>query len=171
MDRPRRPANPLIINRFGHDLPSGIGTAIAGRSGTGDTVVDGVRKRNSEMPEREPAAARPRHQAIADEPTSDIPGDRYPVGTMMPTEHVLCARFDARRYTVREALRRLREMGLVRVRRGSGTVAVDKSVAAMLRCDPGTEWSFLSGVRMRETSETPICWTNFHLVPPPFLPT
>ena len=69
-------------------------------------------------------ANRPRYQTIADELISDILAGRYPVGSMMPTEHELCDRFDVSRYTVREALRQLREMGLVSMRRGSGTLVL-----------------------------------------------
>ena len=69
-------------------------------------------------------AGRPRYQIIADELISDILAGKYPVGSMMPTEHELCERFDVSRYTVREALRQLREMGLVSMRRGSGTLVL-----------------------------------------------
>ncbi|MEE2731991.1 MAG: GntR family transcriptional regulator [Pseudomonadota bacterium] len=48
----------------------------------------------------------------------------YPVGTLLPTEDELCKRFDVSRYTVREALRVLREEGLVMSRRGAGTTVV-----------------------------------------------
>src|SRR6201985_3229058 len=37
----------------------------------------------------------------------------YPVGSQLPTEEELCERFSVSRYTVREALRRLREDNLV----------------------------------------------------------
>lgn len=45
----------------------------------------------------------------------------YPVGSSLPTEQDLCAEFDVSRYTVREALRRLTEIGLVARRQGSGS--------------------------------------------------
>jgi GntR family transcriptional regulator len=48
----------------------------------------------------------------------------YPVGSQLPTEDALCSRFSVSRYTVREALRRLREDNLVSSRQGSGTVVV-----------------------------------------------
>jgi DNA-binding GntR family transcriptional regulator len=50
----------------------------------------------------------------------------HPVGTQLPTEDELCARFSVSRYTVREALRRLREDNLVSSRQGAGTVVVPR---------------------------------------------
>ncbi len=48
----------------------------------------------------------------------------YPVGSQLPTEEELCERFSVSRYTVREALRRLREDRLVSSRQGAGTTVV-----------------------------------------------
>ncbi|BFM07499.1 GntR family transcriptional regulator [Halioxenophilus aromaticivorans] len=48
----------------------------------------------------------------------------YPVGTLLPTEEALCERFSVSRYTVREALRILRDDGLVASRRGAGTSVI-----------------------------------------------
>src|SRR6202008_3116969 len=48
----------------------------------------------------------------------------YPIGSQLPTEEELCARFSVSRYTVREALRRLREDNLVSSRQGAGTIVV-----------------------------------------------
>jgi GntR family transcriptional regulator len=50
----------------------------------------------------------------------------YPVGAQLPTEDDLCDRFSVSRYTVREALRRLREDNLVSSRQGAGTVVVPR---------------------------------------------
>ncbi len=55
---------------------------------------------------------------------SEILGGTYAVGSLLPTEDRLCTRFSVSRYTVREALRLLREEGLVSSRRGSGTVVI-----------------------------------------------
>ena len=46
----------------------------------------------------------------------------YPIETSLPTEGDLCSEFGASRYTVREALRRLVEQGMVRRRQGSGSI-------------------------------------------------
>jgi GntR family transcriptional regulator len=48
----------------------------------------------------------------------------HPVGSQLPTEEELCERFSVSRYTVREALRRLREDNLVSSRQGAGTIVV-----------------------------------------------
>jgi len=48
----------------------------------------------------------------------------YPVGSKLPTEEQLCARFSVSRHTVREALRLLRDDGLVASRKRAGTVVL-----------------------------------------------
>ena len=48
----------------------------------------------------------------------------HPVGSRLPTEEELCQRFSVSRYTVREALRLLREDRLVSSRKGAGTTVV-----------------------------------------------
>ncbi|WNG86659.1 GntR family transcriptional regulator [Mycobacterium sp. ITM-2016-00317] len=50
----------------------------------------------------------------------------YPVGSHLPTEHELCERFAVSRYTIREALRRLRDDNLVESRPRSGTLVVPR---------------------------------------------
>lgn len=51
----------------------------------------------------------------------------YPVGSQLPTEHELCDRFDVSRYTIREALRRLRDDNLVASRPRAGTLVVPRA--------------------------------------------
>jgi GntR family transcriptional regulator len=50
----------------------------------------------------------------------------YPVGSQLPSEHQLCERFSVSRYTVREALRRLRDDNLVSSRPRTGTLVVPR---------------------------------------------
>lgn len=66
--------------------------------------------------------SQPRYQDVADVLIDEISMGSFPIGSMLPTELELCERFGVSRYTVREALRRLEEMGLVMRRQGSGTV-------------------------------------------------
>jgi GntR family transcriptional regulator len=56
----------------------------------------------------------------------EIVGGVYPVGSQLPTEDDLRERFSVSRYTVREALRRLRDDNLVSSRQGAGTVVVPR---------------------------------------------
>ncbi|MGV9798360.1 GntR family transcriptional regulator [Mycobacterium sp. NPDC003449] len=51
----------------------------------------------------------------------------YPVGSQLPTEHELCERFEVSRYTVREALRRLRDDNLVASRPRAGTLVIPRA--------------------------------------------
>lgn len=50
----------------------------------------------------------------------------YPVGSQLPTEHELCERFAVSRYTIREALRRLRDDNLIASKPRAGTLVVPR---------------------------------------------
>lgn len=73
----------------------------------------------------------PLYLELAEVLQREIESDIYPVGTRMPTELELCNRFTVSRFTVREALRRLIDNGMVLRRQGSGTVVVSKTPAIM----------------------------------------
>lgn len=66
----------------------------------------------------------PRFQEILEAVRGDIVDERLALGDRLPSEQELCLRFRASRYTVREALRRLQEEGLIARRQGAGTVVV-----------------------------------------------
>ncbi len=66
----------------------------------------------------------PLYLQIANLLKEGIVGGAYPVGSLLPTEDALCERFGVSRFTVREALRLLREDGLVSSRRGAGTIVI-----------------------------------------------
>ncbi|MEI2417638.1 GntR family transcriptional regulator [Orrella sp. JC864] len=66
-------------------------------------------------------ARTPRYKAIYHDLARAIRNGRYPVMTLLPTEHELCAHYDASRHTVREAIRMLTETGMVSRRPGVGT--------------------------------------------------
>lgn len=66
-------------------------------------------------------AAGSRYSLLAESVIEDIGAGRYPVGSMLPTEAELCEQFGVSRHTVREALRKLREMGMVSRHQGIGT--------------------------------------------------
>jgi DNA-binding GntR family transcriptional regulator len=62
----------------------------------------------------------------------EIATGRVAVGARLPSEEELCGRFRVSRHTVREALRKLREDGLVSSRQGAGTTVLRKSGAPPL---------------------------------------
>ncbi len=63
----------------------------------------------------------PRYQVVAQALMRDIEEGRYQVGDMLPTEAQLGELYGVSRYTVREAVRRLTEAGLITRRAGVGT--------------------------------------------------
>ena len=67
------------------------------------------------------AGSAARYCLLADSIIGDIGAGRYAVGSLLPTEAELSAQFGVSRHTVREALRRVREMGLVSRHQGIGT--------------------------------------------------
>lgn len=64
----------------------------------------------------------PRYALVANALVNEISRGRYGVGDQLPTEFELCERFAVSRHTVREAMRRLRELGMVSRTPGVGTV-------------------------------------------------
>lgn len=76
-----------------------------------------------------PAAGEPLYRQLVGTLRNDIVRGVYPVGTQLPTEEELTARFAVSRHTVREALRQLRTDGLVSSRRGSGTTVMPPPAA------------------------------------------
>lgn len=87
--------------------------------------------------------SRLRYQEVADSLLGQIAEDRHPVGAMLPSELELCQQFGVSRYTVREALRRLGEMGVVSRRQGSGTMVQAREPAAKFVQTLGSLGEFL----------------------------
>lgn len=65
--------------------------------------------------------SQPQYALVAQTLFADIRRGHYPVGSLLPPEHDLCKLFGVSRHTVREAIRRLQERGLVTRQRGIGT--------------------------------------------------
>lgn len=78
-------------------------------------------------------AGQPRYQQIADELLARIASGRYPVGSLLPTEMELCEQYHSSRSTVREALRRVRDAGLISRRRRTGTKVIAQTPPAIYR--------------------------------------
>lgn len=70
---------------------------------------------------------KPRYEVIFQTLASEIQDGRYPVGAKLPPELALCERFGASRHTLREAIRRLYECGMIRRRAGSGTTILRRT--------------------------------------------
>ena len=67
-----------------------------------------------------------------------IEAGHYPVGSAIPTEAQLQQRFDVSRHTVREALRELKNRGMVSARAGVGTVVRSQGSATSFMQGMGT---------------------------------
>ena len=97
-------------------------------------------------------ALRPRYQRVADDLTKRIEGGRYPVGGNLPTEMELCERYGISRHTVREALRQLRDAGLISRRRRVGTEVVARTARPSYRQPTNT-----IGDLLQYAGETQLC--------------
>jgi GntR family transcriptional regulator len=75
----------------------------------------------------------PRYQQIANELVGKIASGRYRVGGFLPTEMELCEQYGISRSTVREALRRVRDAGLISRRRRTGTKVIAQTPPAVYR--------------------------------------
>jgi len=76
----------------------------------------------------------PRYQTLLNDLVSRVRSGAYPVGSLLPTEHQLCEEFQLSRFTVREALRRMTEMGMVvRLTRQGTRVIADRPAAAYVQ--------------------------------------
>ncbi len=62
-----------------------------------------------------------RYQQLAESLEAEIRAGRIGVGDLLPTEATLTRQFDVSRHTVREALRLLRDQGLITSRQGMGS--------------------------------------------------
>lgn len=98
-----------------------------------------------------PAAEPPRHRAIYKELLAEIQSGVYKPGERLPSEAVLCERFQASRITVAKAFQTLQQENLVTRRPGSGTY-VEK---------PAQSSSYRFGVLIPDISTTdmfePVC--------------
>ena len=66
-------------------------------------------------------AGLPRYAQVASDLMERIAAGEYPIGSLLPKEVDLSAKYGISRHTMREALRRLDEAGLVSRRRRAGT--------------------------------------------------
>ena len=76
-------------------------------------------------PTQAPAPGK-RYQRVANTLIEEIRSGRRAVGDSLPGELDLVTHFDVSRHTVREALRRLEELGLIGRRQGVGTIVLSR---------------------------------------------
>jgi len=72
----------------------------------------------------------PRYRQLTDTLAREIETGKFPVGSLLPPEPRLAQRFGVSRHTVREAVRRLAEMGLVSRHQGVGTRVLARAARA-----------------------------------------
>jgi GntR family transcriptional regulator len=72
----------------------------------------------------QPGDSQPRYMQILQVIRNRIIAGEYQLDSLVPTEAELCDEFGVSRYTVREALRRLTELGFVARKQGSGTLVI-----------------------------------------------
>ncbi len=71
---------------------------------------------------------KPRYVVLAESIMGLIQNDYFPISSLLPTEPELCEKFNVSRYTLRESMKLLREMGLIQSRQGYGITVVAKEV-------------------------------------------
>ena len=101
----------------------------------------------------------PRYQQLANRLARDIGRGRYPVGSILPGEHEWVARYRVSRYTVREALRRLSDWGLISRARGVGTVVIAREpIKATVQHlgSPAELMRYPAGSRLQALSVEPV---------------
>lgn len=86
----------------------------------GVSMRNRLKTRNDDTPRRK-VLEQPRYKQIYEDLLGDIRSGHYPVGTLLPPELQMCAKYDASRHTVREAVKLLSNAGVVTRRAGHGT--------------------------------------------------
>jgi GntR family transcriptional regulator len=71
---------------------------------------------------------KPRYIVLAESIIELIQNDYFPITSLLPTESELCEKFNVSRYTLRESMKLLREMGLIHSRQGYGITVVAKEI-------------------------------------------
>src|SRR5215468_4900237 len=92
------------------------------------TIDHGLQTTVAALPAREPGR---RSDRIADSLRADILRGRYRPGERLPAERELATRLTVNRGSVREALKKLEQLGLVEIRRGDGAVVCHPEEASV----------------------------------------
>lgn len=87
----------------------------------------------------------PKYQSIADSLRQEIENGQYSTQQLLPTEQLLCQRFQISRQTVRRALSLLEDEGLITRRQGSGSrLRERKEPEAQLNCAIAVVTTYIS---------------------------
>lgn len=78
---------------------------------------------------------------ISDMLRKEIENGKYEKGERMPSESSLCRRFQTNRYTIRQSLDRLVQIGLIRPQKGVGYFVSEKPLDLRYEVTPGTRYS------------------------------
>ncbi|HZP75043.1 MAG TPA: GntR family transcriptional regulator [Pseudolabrys sp.] len=70
----------------------------------------------------------PLHREVANKLMAAIQDGTYPVGSLLPTENELAAKYNVSRHTLRESVRQLQALNLVTRRQGHGTIVKSDKV-------------------------------------------
>ena len=71
---------------------------------------------------------KPRYVILAETIIELIQKDHFPISSLLPTEPELCEKFNVSRYTLRESMKFLREMGFIESRQGYGITVLTKEI-------------------------------------------
>ena len=97
-------------------------------------------------------SAQPRYLALAETLSEAIRSGEYSVGTLLPTEAELCDAHKVSRHTVREAIRKLRDLGLVSRHQGVGTRVENKDISGRFVLSLGSVpdiWQYVQTTRLQ----------------------
>jgi DNA-binding GntR family transcriptional regulator len=81
-----------------------------------------IEKSDDAAPARGAEKNIPLHRDVANKLMAAIQDGTYPVGSLLPTENELAAKYKVSRHTLREAVRHLQALSLVTRRQGHGTI-------------------------------------------------
>jgi DNA-binding GntR family transcriptional regulator len=81
----------------------------------------------------------PAYRKIAGALRKKIASGRFPPGSLLPTEHELCAQYGVSRHTARDALRILTDEGLIERRRGAGSIVADMATGGFTQSLTGMD--------------------------------
>lgn len=112
-------------------------------------------------------ASQPKYVLVARALIDDIGDGQYPVGSMLPPALERRTQFGVRRHTMREAIRRLHERGMVARQRldeaRTSDVIADADLAEVLSCPVGQRWLWVRGFRYARDEKLPMAMTDIYV--------